>query len=531
MRVRHLLEARRAAAVGCVLALAGCGEGAPDPSRTLSIVSGSENRSLEPIVTAFCDDNGWSCPMTYSGSVDIRLMLEEGDMAFDAVWPAHSRWVELGDRRRQVKHLESIMQSPVVFGVVRSEAERLGLTDRPVTTRELVDLVRNGTFEFIMTSATQSNSGFSAYVAMLTALSGSPEVLTQAMLDDPALRVDVEDLLSGVSRTSGSSGWLSSLYLEGAPQRAYSAMVNYEALIIEANQALENQGLEPLYAIYPSDGTALADSPLGFVAREDNAEKEEFFLELQAHMLSAPVQDELLALGRRVGFGGVLEGADPDVFRADWGIDTTSVLPAIRFPATDTIQAALVLYQEVLRKPSLLSMCLDFSGSMEGAGEAELKAAIEWLFDPEVSRRYLLQPSDQDIFFILPFSSRVQDVAVARGPEEALGIPDYVGSLRADGGTDMYACARRALQEMVAVPAVDSHTAAVILLTDGNSDGDREAFLRFYAQQGRDIPVYAITFGNADETQLNDIAAETRARVFDGRSDLTQAFRSARGYN
>lgn len=531
MGVRGASPAPWAVALACAVVVAGCGEGAPDPARTLSIVSGSENRSLEPIVTAFCDDRGWSCPMTYSGSADIRLLLEEGDVAFDAVWPAHSRWVGLGDRDRQVRHLQSIMQSPVVFGVVRSEAVRLGLAGRPVTTRELVDLVRDGTFEFIMTSATQSNSGFAAYMAMLTALAGSPEVLTEPMLDDPDLRADVEDLLSGVSRTSGSSGWLNSLYLEGAPLRAYTAIVTYEALIIEANQTLEDQGLEPLYAIYPADGTAMADSPLGFVARDDNADKEAFFLELQAHLVSAPVQDELLALGRRVGFGGVLEGADPDVFRVEWGIDTTSVIPAIRFPATETIRSALTLYQEFLRKPSLLSMCLDVSGSMDGAGETQLKSAIEWLFDPEVSRRYLLQPSDQDIFFILPFSDVVQDVRIARGPGEAVHIPDYVDGLQAEGGTDIYGCARRALEEMLATPAVESHAPAVILLTDGVSDGDRDAFLQFYRQQGRDIPIYAITFGDADDAQLEEIAAETRARVFNGRRDLTQAFRSARGYN
>ena len=38
-------------------------------------------------------------------------------------------------------------------------------------------------------------------------------------------------------------------------------------------------------------------------------------------------------------------------------------------------------------------------------------------------------------------------------------------------------------------------------------------------------------FGDADETQLEELARLTNARVFDGRENLTEAFRSVKGYN
>ncbi len=501
------------------------------PQDELTILSGSENRSLQPLIEAFCDDRGWVCHMTYQGSVDIRLALQSGAEGFDAVWPAHTRWVEMGDRERRVKHLRSIMQSPVVFAVAQPRAEQLGLIDRDVTTTELVELVRQGELEFIMTSATQSNSGFSAYMAMLTALAGAPEVITAEMLENDALKTEVGTLLDGVTRTSGSSGWLKSLYLEGADSAAYWAMFNYEALIIEANQDLERRGLPTLYTIYPSDGVAVADSPLGFVARDDNADKEEFFLELQQHLLTDEVQRELLALGRRTGFGGQIEGADDDVFRADWGIDVESVLPAIRFPAPDVIEEALALYQETLRKPSLLAMCLDFSGSMEGTGETQLREAIRLLFDQTTAQQYMLQATPEDIFLVIPFSSSPWNVAVARGPDDAAKLTEMVNQLRAQGGTDMYACAWQAFQEMLALPEIETHNAALLLLTDGQSEGDAASFARYYSQLARDIPIHAITFGDADETQLEEVAELSRARVFDGRGDLAAAFRHARGYN
>ncbi len=526
-----MIAARRViCALAAVLALGGCdGGGPPGPERTLAILSGSENQALEPIVAEFCRREGWSCPVTYQGSVDIRLALEDPALTQDAVWPAHTRWVELGDRQRRVKHLRSIMQSPVVFAVARPEAERLGLIDRQVTTPELVELVQSGRFRFLMTSATQSNSGFSAYIAMLSALAGSPEVLTADMLDDPAVVDRVRALLSGVARTAGSSGWLADLYRAGAGD--YDAMVNYESLVIETNRILEQDGLPPLYAVYPADGVAVSDSPLGFVARADNAAKEAFFLRLQEHLLSAPVQRRLLALGRRTGFGGTVEAADPQVFRADWGIDAAAVLPAIRFPAADTIDRALALYQEALRRPSLLALCLDFSGSMTGAGETELKAAITRLFDPEISRRFLLQATANDVFLAIPFSSVPGEVMTARGPEEATALARRISALQAAGGTDIYACAERAIEEIRKLPDFATHTAAVILLTDGRSQGDPAGFQDYYQGVGADIPVFAITFGDADERQLDEVARLSRARVFDGHGDLTSAFRQARGYN
>ena len=47
----------------------------------------------------------------------------------------------------------------------------------------------------------------------------------------------------------------------------------------------------------------------------------------------------------------------------------------------------------------------------------------------------------------------------------------------------------------------------------------------------RKCPVFGITFGEADRSQLDHIAETTRARVFDGTKDLREAFRTMRGYN
>ena len=47
----------------------------------------------------------------------------------------------------------------------------------------------------------------------------------------------------------------------------------------------------------------------------------------------------------------------------------------------------------------------------------------------------------------------------------------------------------------------------------------------------KQIPIYSITFGDAYEKELKDIANLTNAKVFDGKTDLLKAFKEVRGYN
>ena len=47
----------------------------------------------------------------------------------------------------------------------------------------------------------------------------------------------------------------------------------------------------------------------------------------------------------------------------------------------------------------------------------------------------------------------------------------------------------------------------------------------------KEIPFYSIMFGEADMSQLLEIAGLTNAKVFDGRTSLIQAFKEVRGYN
>lgn len=509
------------------------------PPVSLSLVAGSENKPLEPLIRDWAGKNNVTVSIDYLGSVDISRELEKGTAGrYDAVWPANSLWIELGDSQKVVKYSQSILRSPVVLGLRKSIAEKLGWIGRKdVTVQMIAEAAEAGRFRLAMTSATQSNSGASAYFGFLYALAGSPDVLTLQNLEDPALQDGVRRLLATVDRSSGSSGWLKDSLV--ANPDAYDAMFNYESVILEANQALTAQGQEPLYIIYPSNGMSVADSPLAYISKGDAA-REKAFQALQAHLLSPEVQDTLAALGRRSGLIGMeAQGADPKVWRADWGVDLGRDIAPVPTPQSDVIAEALRLYQTDLRKPSLTVWVLDVSGSMEGAPIDELKRAMHLVLDKRSAAVNLLQPSRRDVTVILPFSGNPQPPTVVDGDSDAALATALarVDALEAGGGTDLYAALIEALdviQTYADNGTLGSYLPAIVAMTDGASETvNFDAFRQRLRQSGfdREVPVHSIAFGNADETQLKALSEATIGRAFQSEGDLADALRQAKGYN
>lgn len=343
----------------------------------MKIVSGSENKELEPLIEKYANENKLKIELTYKGSIDIMRELQAGTKDYDAVWPASSIWISMGDSSHLVKHTDSTTITPAVFGIKKSLAKELDFIGKEVSIKDIMKAIESGKLKFCMTSATQSNSGASAYLGFLNALAGSPEVLTEEHLKDEELKKNITTLLSGVDRSSGSSEWLKTLFLNGH----YDAMVNYESLIITTNQEMVARNEEPLYIVYPYDGMSLADSPLGYIDHGDE-KQEELFLNFQKFITSNESQNELQKLGRRTGYQGIFE-ENKKVFNSDWGAEPDRILSPIKTPKAEVLNKALNLYQSEFRKPSLTIYCLDFSGSMSGTGEKQVKEAIDLILDQE----------------------------------------------------------------------------------------------------------------------------------------------------
>ena len=521
----------RLALIGCMLLIlaagvTGCGRSWP---REFLIVSGSENTVLEPIVKDYCKTRGVDCKFTYKGSLDIGFALRDGTVPFDAVWPASSVWIDIFDTGRKAKHVQSVAQMPVILGVRMAKAKELGWIGNPVTMAGILAAVTSGKLHYIMTSATQSNSGASAYLAMLSTSLGDAQTLEGKDLDNPSLRQKVQALLKGVERSAGSSGWLADLYVERAKaNQPFDAMWNYEAVLKETNDSLVKAGKEQLYAVYPSDGVAVADSPLGYIDRTGNGETEKFFLDLQAHLLAKDAQQKIAATGRRVSLSGIKGAPEPA-----WNFDTARRIAVIRAPAREVIERALSVYQEALRRPSLTGICLDFSGSMgQNGGEQQLQAAMRELLTPAIAAAEFIQWTPSDHIVVVPFREHNEAVYEGEGnPGDQAKLLAAVQSHHAEGGTDMYTCTVEVLRRLLTKSAAGDFLPAIIIMTDGRTEGSATSFESAWRAAGGNIPVFGVTFGDADLTQLEALAKLTGGRVFDGKKDLSSAFRATRGYN
>jgi Ca-activated chloride channel family protein len=139
---------------------------------------------------------------------------------------------------------------------------------------------------------------------------------------------------------------------------------------------------------------------------------------------------------------------------------------------------------------------------------------------------------------VVPFTFGVErdQIVEIRGnsPDLYRGKIELINQVEFGGGTDMYSGIVVGLEYLQA-RCSSEQLPAVIVMTDGMSEGRfrefKRAWERYYDNTGYRIPVYSITFGNADESQLEDIAELTLGDVFDGTSDLWTAFAKAKGNN
>ena len=310
----------------------------------------------------------------------------------------------------------------------------------------------------------------------------------------------------------------------------YEAVVTYETSIININKKLEEQGREPLYIIYAKDGVSISDSPLAYIDNS-NKDKLEIFEKLQSYILSEEGQQELLKTGRRVWYGGVNPNADKTIFNPNWGIDTTKYLVPVKYPNTAVIKKALALYQSELRKPTHTVFCLDYSGSMSGEGEQQLVSAMKYILTEEEASKNMLQFSSKDKISVITFNQEIKNKWNIENGVQTQELIENIENEEPTGMTNIYLATSEALN-ILKTEDIDKYNLSIILMTDGLSNkGNFYDVKKLYTNIGRDIPVYSIMFGSASASQLDDIAKLSNAKVFDGRTNLLEAFKKVRSYN
>ena len=238
-------------------------------------------------------------------------------------------------------------------------------------------------------------------------------------------------------------------------------------------------------------------------------------------------------MGRRTGFAGEIEDAPRDIFNPEWGIDTKHILSPIKLPSSDVILEALSLYQTDFRKPSYTVFCLDYSGSMAGERIKQVRDAMEILLKQENARKYLLQCSSEDFIDIIPFNDKDTLWKEEGNNDKRLdSLLQKIKNYPVGGQTDIYTPVIKGLNEIIRID-LNNYIPAIILMTDGQSNTGLKFsnFKEYWDKLSKDIPVFAIKFGDASDEQLKEISDLTKSSIFDGTKDLINAFRKAKGYN
>jgi Ca-activated chloride channel family protein len=485
----------------------------------LRVLAGSELKEVQPLLEQIRRETGIRLEFQFTGTLDGAETLAAG-ANYDLAWFSHAKYLSLLQEKtgqRYIKASERIMTSPVVLGVKRSLGERLGWCDGQVSWRDIAAKAAAGEFRFAMSNPAASNSGFSSVVAAQVAFSG--EALSVANVDPNEMR----QLAQGHKLRAGSSGWLADLYLRR--QAETDGIFNYESVLLALNRNPQLQ--EKLCLVYPAEGIVTADYPLLLL---DEA-KREAYQKLVDFLKTPEMQRQLMASGwRPVNAQVALSAEFPD-----------RLILEAPFPSTvEVIDAILLAYLDRQLQPGFSLYVIDTSGSMEGEGMQQLKATLHGLTgkDSSITGQFARYRQGERIGF-LPFAGKPKGLRswdFSQDPALLAQLSQAIDGLQAKGGTAIFDALVQAYELAASERRKQGadYPISLVLMSDGsNTSGrDEEAFRRWFEQQRpANIPVFSVTFGNADQGQMQRIAELTGGRSFDGRKhSLSQVFKEIRGY-
>lgn len=492
---------------------------------TMTVLAGSELKDLEPYVDRIARETGVRLEFDYTGTLDGVDSIVSGHQV-DAAWFSHSKYLTLVDRGR-IAAQEQIMLSPVVMGVKRSLAQQWGWENNPdVTWADIATKAASGELHYAMTNPSSSNSGFTALMGVVAAFAGTGADAIQ--LDDiPQTQAQLQDFFKGQALTSGSSGWLRDAYVRD--QNNLGGMINYESVLMELNNSGELR--EKLVLLYPKEGIVMADYPFILL----NNDKRDAYDKLVTYLTSEEFQRIIM---EQISRRPVIPQVRPN---SNFAQINTVELP---FPASaQVVDEILYAYLDEARVPSHAIFVLDVSGSMEGTGISQLKAAMRNLTgeDSSLTGRFA-RFADRERVTLVIFNDRVKSVQafeVGTGAARATSlneIRNHTEALFADGGTAIYTALQRAYEIAIEAKRQDpDRYYSVVLMSDGeNRDGiNLNQFDTWYRQNADaigGIKTFPVLFAQADENAMNQVANLTGGRVFDGYGDLSSVFKKIRGY-
>lgn len=214
-------------------------------------------------------------------------------------------------------------------------------------------------------------------------------------------------------------------------------------------------------------------------------------------------------LGLRPGTPGVPLGAK---FSAEYGVEAQASYDSYRPPQPQVVDALLKAWAESAKKPSLVVVVVDSSGSMEGSKMPAVQSTLQ---------SYISTLGAQDQVVLIDFDSNIgQPVRIDSSPEGQQRGLDFITSLQVEGGTRLYDAtlyARDWLRQNRRADAIN----AVLVLTDGE-DSESQIGLDQLAQElqqsgfSTDERIAFFTVGYGDEGEFDPEALQQIAQLNGG---------------
>lgn len=359
---------------------------------------------------------------------------------------------------------------------------------------------------YVHTAPTRSNSGLQTLVAQYASVSGKrPEQLTEA--DVAQFTPQVKAIQQKITRYGISTNSLAEAMVKNGPFWASVGSV-YESSVIVANVNLQ-PGQQRYEAIYPKATFSsnmraiLPNAP--WISDAEKAAATAFITFLQ----SPETQQIATELGLRPGTPGVALGAK---FSPNFGVDPQASYDSYRPPQAEVVEAMLSAWEQLAKKPSLVAIVVDSSGSMEGN---KLPAVQQTL------QTYVNHLAPNDRIALIDFDSDIRPPIVADGSPQGQdqGIR-FISGLQVEGGTRLYDAALYArdwLQQNLRPDAIN----AVLLLTDGLDSGSNATLEQVTAELAKtgyegDQRISFFTIGYGEEGDFDPAVLEQIAQTTGG---------------
>ena len=498
----------------------GLGDGIPSDA---VIVNVTASKSLQPwLETAVTQFNASKTETAAGNPVYVILNPVEAGQAVTemaggtdtTLWiPDQQVWVNvLADQGNAdfQGDCQNVAQSPLVIGMWREAASALGWPGLPLGWLDIGSLAADPAawnyysggelgqnFRMGHTHPGLSATGANTLLAVVQAAQSQTGAVSVEEIQQPIVQASVGAFEGGVTWFSQDSADLA----QTMSQRG----INYLTAGVMYESDVVNYGNGNLVAIYPLEGTFMADFP-ACVNQSASGEEVEAALLFRDYLLSVEGQQAALENGLRPVNPAVPVGPPLDEAR---GVDPNQPDVIFAPPSVKTVYAVQDLWQEA-RKDVNLVMALDTSGSMYGSKMDNMRAAAV---------QFVEQMGDDDYISIIAFSTEpVLLVEHAQVGPNRNKIINVINGLYADGDTTLFDAVGDAGVVLSRTTLPDTANALVVL-TDGQDTRSYryDEYTAVNEAIANNATVFTIAYGrDADDAILSALAERANGKFFQG---------------